>query len=581
MGIQIQHPERLVMPWSLSISILALAYLGDVSAIVEVSTIEKEIEVQGQPYNCIFNLEHDDEFSILYTEYSNVTCSPISPEQEIVRYMELEDDEGHFFMVDFQMSPDKIIEGEYEALTPWEEFEAYEIEEIEDNKRHPCGARDQRISGNRTFLDTNRGAHDAEMPTWPNGIVPYVFDYSFTKSDRLVFAKAVHQIEEKTCIKFRPKKSEKYWLQVRRECDCEKGSCFGGGWADYLGAGSPARLSIGKMCMSPESSSDVGLTAHEIMHNLGIGHTQTRPDRDNYITVNFENITPDGKFQYQKCHGCKIHGTPYDCSSIMHYSDYDFQDGGPTMSPKNEKTCDSLSLPHDHIMDSDVQLMKAIYPCQDTKAVDGAWAFWSAWSSCKEGSKQRFRLCNNPKPSGGGKKCPGKNKERQTCATKIGDNCPADKTNTKGRTGVVEKDPEDEYTYSWSECATKCYHHATCQYWTWYKPTADPPNSYRCVFMEGYSTEVSDENAVSGHYSCPEEKLCKEDNVNSQGRVQAEKMNTDTWAECAAECKKRDSCTYWTWHHEGAGMYYTRCILMKAYANKVADSNAISGSKDC
>ena len=72
-------------------------------------------------------------------------------------------------------------------------------------------------------------------------------------------------------------------------------------------------------------------------------------DRDNYITVNQNNIedSAGARYQYSKCEGseCQTHGSPYDCSSIMHYRDYFFKKAGatgPTMTAKNPATC-SLS----------------------------------------------------------------------------------------------------------------------------------------------------------------------------------------------------------------------------------------------
>ena len=53
---------------------------------------------------------------------------------------------------------------------------------------------------------------------------------------------------------------------------------------------------------------------------LGFYHEQSRPDRDNYVDVYFDNIDPQDKaHNFNKCTGCSTQNEPYDFDSVMHY----------------------------------------------------------------------------------------------------------------------------------------------------------------------------------------------------------------------------------------------------------------------
>uniref|UniRef100_A0A183EXK9 Metalloendopeptidase n=1 Tax=Gongylonema pulchrum TaxID=637853 RepID=A0A183EXK9_9BILA len=79
--------------------------------------------------------------------------------------------------------------------------------------------------------------------------------------------------------------------------------------------GEPQFVSLAPECIR------LGVIAHEVAHALGFWHEQSRPDRDNYVTVRWENIDRDSKGQFLKELPTDVDngGVPYDYGSIMHY----------------------------------------------------------------------------------------------------------------------------------------------------------------------------------------------------------------------------------------------------------------------
>ncbi|PFX13648.1 Zinc metalloproteinase nas-15 [Stylophora pistillata] len=80
-----------------------------------------------------------------------------------------------------------------------------------------------------------------------------------------------------------------------------------------------------------------GEVAHEIAHALGFYHEQSRPDRDEYVTINWNNIVEAEKVNFAKYGPSRINtlGVPYDYRSLMHLDDKAFsKNGEPTIVPK-------------------------------------------------------------------------------------------------------------------------------------------------------------------------------------------------------------------------------------------------------
>ena len=60
----------------------------------------------------------------------------------------------------------------------------------------------------------------------------------------------------------------------------------------------------------------------------GYLHEQSRNDRDNYVTINWDNIDEDKKHNFDKCNDCSNQNTPYDYNSVMHYGAWSFSNNG-------------------------------------------------------------------------------------------------------------------------------------------------------------------------------------------------------------------------------------------------------------
>ena len=66
------------------------------------------------------------------------------------------------------------------------------------------------------------------------------------------------------------------------------------------------------------------ITIQKFLHVFGLLNEHQRPDRDDYVWIDFENIVPKFRGNFEKCNTCKTYNVPYDPKSIMHYRAKDF-----------------------------------------------------------------------------------------------------------------------------------------------------------------------------------------------------------------------------------------------------------------
>jgi len=246
---------------------------------------------------------------------------------------------------------------------------------------HTCGNKARKSRGGAGF----------GMTMWTNAKVPTYRDPSFTDIDYKVFTRSKDLIEKKTCIRFVPKTGNGDHLFLKRECACGSTAdgCFEGGYTDGLGSWSPRYLVMSSACLDGNSNEDVTFMVHEIFHALGVEHTQTRPDRDNYVIVHEDNIKPRFRSQYDLCSQCKTYGTPYNCMSIMHYRDYFFQTDSDAKTMTAKVSSCNLQTYATEITDSDWALINAMY-CNggggggDEKPADECNGDTKDWNCCSK-----------------------------------------------------------------------------------------------------------------------------------------------------------------------------------------------------
>lgn len=166
---------------------------------------------------------------------------------------------------------------------------------------------------------------------WPGGAVPYCFQKDLPSYEIQLFRRAVQQIMQKTCLKF----SE---LEAVSDKQCSSRPSImvknnKPGCNSFLGRKilkwNSQRLNLEQGCHV------IGVVLHEIGHAIGLTHEHSRYDRDETVTVHWENIQPEYKRWYEKEWNAYT-GDPYDYKSLMHYSAYEFAKGGkPTMTGKH------------------------------------------------------------------------------------------------------------------------------------------------------------------------------------------------------------------------------------------------------
>jgi len=148
---------------------------------------------------------------------------------------------------------------------------------------------------------------------WPNGVVPYIIARDLRNEPKAMqgIKEAFAEYKKYTCIRFVQRTNQQHYVEFHKGGGC---SSWVGRSVNVRGGRHPISLDAGCWWRTT--------IMHEIGHSLGFYHEQSRPDRDSYIEVLFNNMPKSAASQFQKQPSSNVHsqGTSYDYESMMHYN---------------------------------------------------------------------------------------------------------------------------------------------------------------------------------------------------------------------------------------------------------------------
>ncbi|XP_054920841.1 astacin-like metalloendopeptidase isoform X2 [Dermacentor andersoni] len=126
--------------------------------------------------------------------------------------------------------------------------------------------------------------------TWPDGVVFYKYEadteneseIAFDNEAKAVIEDAMQLIQKKTCIRFQTHSDEENFVSIAYR----RGRC-----ASNVGMQGGEQT----VALDPSLCLELGQVAHEFLHALGFFHEHSRPDRDEYVRVLWDNIIKEKK----------------------------------------------------------------------------------------------------------------------------------------------------------------------------------------------------------------------------------------------------------------------------------------------
>ena len=187
---------------------------------------------------------------------------------------------------------------------------------------------------------------------WTDGIVYFEFDSNVSDSRRTAMREAMDEWMDVSGVVFLPRSGQTNYIHI----------------VHSDGNASEVGMVGGEQWVWIVSWDNRFIMAHELCHTLAFWHEQSRPDRDDYVQINWQNIQQDYENNFDMEGGAGTVGD-YDFDSVMHYGECAFSTnpwcplgGGQTITvlPPNEEWQGQIGQ-RDHFSANDIAGMRLLY----------------------------------------------------------------------------------------------------------------------------------------------------------------------------------------------------------------------------
>lgn len=169
----------------------------------------------------------------------------------------------------------------------------------------------------------NLGVYPTAYNLW--AMVRFTYDSNLTISQKNCIKEALLDLQSKTNLRFYNSTGQSQHDDVYNIDYPYVNFIYKAGDTSesYIGRiGGRQDIELADFAFNDASWGDYSVIEHEICHAVGMMHEQNRPDRDDYVTINWSNLTSKGSANFTKVTTNYMYRGAYDFNSLMGYSSY-------------------------------------------------------------------------------------------------------------------------------------------------------------------------------------------------------------------------------------------------------------------